>query len=389
MVEKKLKIAQVVSTFPPYRGGMGNVAYHLADQLSRRSFEVTVFTPRGSYSEHSFDSYFKIYKLRPQLKYGNAAIVLQLAAYLLKFDIVHLHYPFLGASTAILLAKLIKRKKIKFILHYHMDLVGRDWKSWVYKSYNWFFLKKLVKAADQIIISSDDYLKTSLLNRFRHHYQNKFRILPNGVDINYFYPKNKDYHLIGKYHLEEKKVILFVGALDSAHYFKGVNYLIKAVELLNRRDYKLIIVGDGDLRSVYEDMAESSNLGDRIIFTGYLPDEELIKYYNLCDIFILPSIDRSEAFGMVLLEAMSCAKPVIASDLSGVREVVDKKINGLLVKPKNSELLSKLIETLLDNPKLGRDYGLNGRKKVEQYYSWDKITENLIKVYYQNEILPD
>ncbi|OGY89715.1 MAG: hypothetical protein A2927_00160 [Candidatus Komeilibacteria bacterium RIFCSPLOWO2_01_FULL_45_10] len=382
MVEENQKIAQVVSTFPPYRGGMGNVAYHLADQLSRRTFEVEVFTPRYSLREHSFNSHFKIHKLNPQFKYGNAAIVLQLAGYLLKFDVIHLHYPFLGASTAVLLAKLIKRKKLKFILHYHMDLVGRDWKSWVYKSYNWFFLKNLVRAADQIIVSSQDYLKNSLLNRFYGRYENKFRILPNGVDTDYFHPQNKDNYLVSKYRLNGKKVILFVGALDSAHYFKGVNYLIKAVEFLNRDDYRLIIVGDGDLKPVYENMVESSALSERVVFTGYVPDEELIKYYNLADIFILPSIDQSEAFGMVLLEAMACAKPVIATDLAGVREVVEKKINGLLVKPKNPELLAKLINELLNNPALCQEYGQNGRAKVEKFYGWDIVTENLLKIYF-------
>ena len=118
--DKRLKIAQIVSTFPPYRGGMGNVAYHLTDSLSRLGYEVVVFTPKTKLSDVNMQSYFKIHKLLPQFKFGNSAIVLQLAYHLLKFDLVHLHYPFLGASLGVILAKLIRGKKIKFILHFKL-----------------------------------------------------------------------------------------------------------------------------------------------------------------------------------------------------------------------------------------------------------------------------
>ena len=376
-----MKIAQVVSTFPPYRGGMGNVAYHLTDHLSLLGFDVTVFTPKYSSIEHSFDSYFKIKKLSPQFRYGNAAVVLQLCYKLPKFDTVHFHYPFLGASLPTIIAKLIKKKKIKLILHYHMDLVGRDWRSLVYKLYNWTYLGWLVKFSDKILITSEDYLKTSLIYPLYKKYQNKFKILPNGVDINYFKPQTKDIVLVNRYGLQNKRVVLFVGALDSAHYFKGINYLIKAFEILKRDDVKLIIIGEGNLRHVYEDMVHSYGLNNQVVFTGYVPDEELVKYYNLCDIFILPSIDKSEAFGMVLLEAMSCNKPVIATDLPGVREVVSNKVDGCLAKPKNADKLAQQLNILLDNPKLCNEYGNSGRKKVVELYSWEKITKELLEIY--------
>ncbi len=376
------KIAQVVCTFPPYRGGLGNVAYHLSDHLSRLGREVTVFTPRYRLVEYDFDSFFKLRKLLPQFKYGNAAVVLQLFWHLFKYQIVHLHYPFLGGCLATALFKLFRGKKAKLIFHYHMDLVGRNWKSCIYKIYNFIYLPWLVRLADTVIVTSEDYLKTSLLAPAYQKYQAKFKILPNGVDINYFKPQAKDCALITKHDLTGKKVILFVGALDSAHYFKGVNYLIKAVEMMKRNDFKLIIVGEGDLRRVYEDMVDSYNLRAKVIFTGYVLDEELANYYNLCDIFVLPSIDQSEAFGMVLLEAMACAKPVVASNLPGVREVVEKRKVGRLVRPKDVANLAEHLTILLDQPKLAKEYGQAGRQKVEQQYSWQKIVEDLLKIYY-------
>ncbi len=390
MVGKKIKIAHIVSTFPPYRGGMGNVAFQLADGLSHLKHEITIFTPKRSLSDKSIQSYFKIIKLKPQFRFGNSAIIFQLIYLLFRYKLVHLHYPFLGASTAIILSKLVMGKKQKFILHYHMDLVGRSWKSVVYKIYNKIFLPLLVKFADKILLTSEDYLKNSLLNKYYIKKKEKFDILPNGVNIKYFSPQPKDLQLIHKYQLDKKKIILFVGALDSAHYFKGVNYLIKAFENLNRDDVKLIIVGEGDLKKAYQEMATSFGLQNNVVFTGYIPDEELVRYYNLCDIFVLPSIDKSEAFGMVLLEAMSCSKPVIATDLAGVRKVVTQKVNGLLVKPKNAQQLTNKINLLLDNPQSGKLYGKNGRKAVEEKYSWENITKQLIKIYnLKNEVLPD
>lgn len=380
-MEQKLKIAQVVSTFPPYRGGMGNVAFNLADNLSRLGYEVTVFSPQRHFGHLNLDSYFKIHRLQPQLRYGNAAVVLQLFFYLLKYDIVHYHYPFLGASLATTLAKLIKGKKQKLIVHYHMDLVGQGWKAAIFKIYNWSHLRGLFLIADKIIVTSDDYLTKSLIYPLAQKYWEKFCILPNGVNLDYFKPAAKDPALTHKYQLKDKKVILFVGALDSAHYFKGVNYLIKAMENLSREDIKLIIVGEGELRSVYEDMVNSYDLNNRVIFTGYVPDEELVKFYNLADIFVLPSIDKTEAFGMVLLEAMACAKPVVASSLPGVREVVEVKKNGRLFKPKDVAGLVEQLNVLLNQPELAKEYGLYGRAKVEACYSWSKITEELLKIY--------
>ena len=378
-----MKIAQVVSTFPPYRGGMGNVAYYIAEELSFIGNDVTVFTPKYCFKDSDLQTVFKIYKLLPQFRFGNSAIVLQLAWHLVfkKFKVVHLHYPFMGASLSVILAKILRGKKMKLVVHYHMDLVGKGWRKVVYSIYNYLNLRWIVKLADVILVTSEDYLKNSYMYMYYSKYQAKFKILPNGVDVEKFKPQAKSFSLTNKYSLTGKKVILFVGALDSSHYFKGVNYLIKAAQMLKRDDFKLIIVGEGDLRPVYQDMVESFNLNDQVVFTGYIPDESLVKYYNLADIFVLPSVDQSEAFGMVLLEAMSCAKPVIASDLPGVRKVVNRGVNGSLFKPKQADQLAFRLNELLNNPEECKRYGLAGREKVEKDYSWVKIVKNLEEIY--------
>jgi len=376
-----MKIAQVVSTFPPYYGGMGNVAYQIADKLSDLKYEVTVFTPRRSFFDQDLISYFRIHKLLPIFKFGNAAEVLQIFWRLWDYPVVHFHYPFLGASLSVVLLKIFKRNKLNLTLHYHMDLVGRGWKSLIYKIYNLIFLPALARFSDKIIVTSSDYFKESLLSKYKEKFKEKFFEIPNGVDVDFFKPALPSLSLKKKYDLFDKKIILFVGALDSAHYFKGVNYLLKAIQMLNRSDVKLILVGDGDLKEVYINLAQSFGIIEQIIFTGYVPDEELIKYYNLCDFFILPSVDKSEAFGMVLLEAMACQKPVIATDLPGVRQVVEKKVDGRLVRPKDAEHLAEQIQFFLDNPEAVKQYGEAGLKKVLEKYSWKIIVKRIEELY--------
>ena len=184
-----LKIAHVVSTFPPYQGGMGNVTYHLADGLANLKYDVTVFTPKRKFFDDDLESYFIINKLLPAVRFGNAAVVWQLAWYLLPYQVVHFHYPFLGACVPIIFLKLLKRRKQKLILHYHMDLVGQGWRWIIYQFYNYFFLPLLVKLSDKVIVTSEDYLNHCLLTKFKYVYLNKFAIIPNGVDIEFLFSR--------------------------------------------------------------------------------------------------------------------------------------------------------------------------------------------------------
>ena len=376
----RLKIAQIVSTFPPYRGGMGNVAYYITDYLSRLKYDVIVFTPLHSLEDQDYKSFFKVKHLLPQFRYGNAAEVLQLFFHCYRYDVIHFHYPFIGALLPVFLLKIFRGKKLNLIVHYQMDLLGFGARKVIFKLYNKLF-GLIVRVADKIVVSSLDYAKESFIAKYLEKYKDKFVVIPNGVDVDFFKPMPKSVSLVRKYGLEDKKTILFVGALDSAHYFKGINFLIKAFHILHRQDAKLIIVGEGDLKQVYKDLAESFGISGQVEFTGYIPDEKLPEFYNLCDIFVLPSIDRSEAFGMVLLEAMACGKAVIASDLPGVREVVGIKQDSRIVKPKDVEALAKEINLLLENKRLRENLGKAGRDKVVEKYSWDRVVNEFLKLY--------
>lgn len=389
-----MKIAEITSTFPPYRGGIGNVALHNALELERRGHDITVFTPRykslwdKTPQKFSDPENIKIKRMIPIFKYGNAAIIPQLFFKLKKFEVIHLHYPFFGGAEIIFLWKLFNkffRKKTAFkyrlVVTYHMDVVGRGFLGWYFRFYNKFITPHILRLADKITVSSKDYIKNSKISNFFESYPDKFVEVPNGVDIENFKPREKSGRLLAKHALlPSDKIILFVGGLDRAHYFKGVEYLIRAMKLLRDPKIKLLIVGEGDLKEHYINLSKSLDLSARIIFTGFAEDEVLPDYYNLCDLLVLPSIDRSEAFGVVLIEAMASGKPVIASNLPGVRGVIDNGKTGFLVNLKNEGDLASKIKNILQNNELRNKMGDAGRIRAEELYSWKKIGQKLDEI---------
>ena len=164
-----------------------------------------------------------------------------------------------------------------------------------------------------------------------------------------------------------------------------MGYLIEAMSRLRETDYRwrLVVVGSGELASAYRDLAAQLNIGSKTVFTGYVPGELLPQYYQLADVAVLPSVDASEAFGLTLVEAMACARPVVATNLPGVRSVVSDGQNGLLVNPKDADDLASKIHYLLANPAVGQQFGQAGRRKVEQQYDWRIIGKQLDELYHK------
>jgi glycosyltransferase involved in cell wall biosynthesis len=175
---------------------------------------------------------------------------------------------------------------------------------------NSIFKRYIFNRSEKIICSSLNYIKNSQIKNIYQAKKEKFQEIPFGVDIKKFHPIEKE--------KKQSKQILFVAGLDKAHYFKGLEVLIKSFENFAEENYELIIVGDGDLRFYYEEKAQKLKNSSKIIFNGKLEEKELIKAFQNTDLFVLPSINKGEAFGLVLLEAMACATPVIASRLAGV-----------------------------------------------------------------------
>ena len=375
-----MNIAQIVCTFPPYKGGIGNSAYNLAEYLSKKNIKTTIFTPNYHNLIPEYNGGFKVRRLEPVFQAGNAACLPQLFFKLNGFDIIHFHLPFLGSTLPVFLFCCLHPRK-QLVLTYHMDLTGSGLKKFLFNLYKIFALPLILRRANKIFVSSLDYIENSDIKKFYQKHKEKFLELPFGIDTEKFYPKEKNIDLLEKYFIDKKDaVLLFVGGLDAAHYFKGLNILLRALKNLHdggTKDFKLVIVGDGELKSDYQNTAHSFNIAENVIFAGGVNNAELPDYYNLADIFVLPSIDKSEAFGLVLLEAAACGKPLIASDLAGVRTIAGSE-GGLLAKPGDANDLSEKIKLLIEDGDRRKIMGENNRKIAEQKYSLDKMIEKYL-----------
>jgi glycosyltransferase involved in cell wall biosynthesis len=382
-----MKIAHIVSTFPPYKGGMGNSAYHFVEILSQMGHEIVVFTPDyGKQKEDIIkEEKFKVVRLKSFLKIGNAAVLPQFLWNLGGFDIIHLHYPFYGAVGYIILRKLFFWQKTKLVVHYHMDTIASGPKGLVFKFNRIFILPFILRVAGIITCASLDYLRNSDAVGYYNKNKKKFKQVSFGVDANHF--KVSDRKLAGRVGV---KTVLFVGGLDKAHYFKGLDILMEAFKkaLKGKNNAKLIIIGKGDLKKHYLKMAEDLGLKENIEIADNVNYEELPSFYQKADIFVLPSINKSEAFGIVLLEAMASGVPVITTNLPGVRSVLKNSKQGFIVQPNDADALADKISKLLNDEKLARRMGRAGRILIEKKYTWEEAGKNLDYIYHRLKYSP-
>jgi len=208
----------------------------------------------------------------------------------------------------------------------------------------------------------------------------KLNLLYDPVDIDRFIPKNKNKDLIRKYNIPENKfVLLTVGRLDR---FKGHSLVIESLKYLPD-DIIYLIVGGGKLEDELRLKASNLKLQSRVIFTGRVLENELVDFYNLCDVFILISkFDRNEGEGLPLtpIEASSCGKPIIVGDEDGSKESVVDGYNGFIISPNKIQILVEKILYLYKNRDILKEMGINARKFVIENFSYEKFKQTLHEV---------
>jgi glycosyltransferase involved in cell wall biosynthesis len=354
-----MKIAVVVSTYPPYKGGMGNVAQSQVEVLRRADHEVTVFTPKWG-----TEPLEGVIQLKPLFRWGNSASVPQLIWRLRGFDVVELHYPFFGGAEWVWWWKKLFGRRARLVVLYHMDAVGSGLNGLIYRLYNFLYLGVILRAADRILVTSRDYAASSLMARFAQG--PKVVEVPLAVDTVRFSPAPKP---------PAMPTALFVGGLDQAHYFKGVENLIRAfaAAVWKHPVARLAIVGAGDLRPTYEKQARELGVSGRVSFLGNVPDGKLPDAYRQASFHVLPSVDRSEAFGLVTLEAAASGIPSIVSDLPGVRTVVVPEVTGLLVPPGDVLALELALDRFFTDSALTEAMGAAARSRAEERYAREVV----------------
>ncbi len=194
-----------------------------------------------------------------------------------------------------------------------------------------------------------------------------YLIIPNAVDTTRFKPSQQ----------EDQNTILFVGRLDRR---KGVMYLLSAFAIIKRQfpRARLVIVGQGPQEKMAKKFVEQHDLRD-VKFSGYVPASDLAHFYQQASICCFPAI-ANESFGIVLLEAMASAKPVVAFDIEGYREVLTGDLARWLVELKNIDALAQALLELLKKPRLCRRYGQLGWR-IAQQYAWPQISQQILETY--------
>lgn len=373
-----MKIAQLSATFPPYMAGSGNVCFNYSLELAKRGHEVTVYTSKYLESNNETTDLFKVKRFNPLFKIGNAPFMPQFMN-IKNFDIIHLHYPFYFGGEMIYFLRKLKNQK--YIISYHNNLS--------YYRYISPFLNKFVRIHDKLISKRIlENAENVIVPTLDFYHSIDFKLnqdfiteIPNGVDLSIF--TNFEDDIRTALGLEYSKIILFVGALDKAHFYKGLEILMLSFKKL-LKDYdniKLIVIGGGNLEGYYKNLSKEFKIEKSIIFIGPITDfKKLARYYNTADVVVYPTF-ASESFGMVLAESMAMGKPIIASNVPGVRSVVDNKENGLLFEPKNVDELTSKISYLLENEDIRKSLGVMGRKKAIEMYSWYCIVNKVEAVY--------
>ncbi len=377
------KIVHITPVFYPYVSGMSNSCLTYAKSFAEKGYSVSVYTidygAEKARLEGIETKYFK-----PILKLGNAGFSLGLVKSALGLDkktVLHIHIPFFGFQEiyALLLSIVLKEKKPKTIIQYHHDTELKGFKKFV-SFFSYMFLKLLLLKADVIIVSSIEYAKNSKhLKKIWDKIENKIKEIPFGIDVDFY----KD---IEKTNVRtEKCEFLFVGSLDKAHDFKGIDVLIKALANIKKTDENLYnnlffhIAGGGDLVEYYKNMSVEYGVGSHISFLGFVPDSDLKKLYRQCDAFLFPSVHKSEAFGIALLEAMAAGLPVLCSDLPGVVSVAGS--DNVFFKTGDCFDLSSKIEYFYMNRDKFKETALKNRQKVFEKYDLNTIMDKIEKIY--------
>ena len=197
-------------------------------------------------------------------------------------------------------------------------------------------------------------------------------VVPNGINLNQFTERSLTI-------VKENgvKKILFIGRL---HPVKGVKYLIRAMERVLKEipEAKLILVGDGKEREMLETLSKQLSINNSVQFVGIVPHEKVHTFLQQADVFVLPSI--SEGFPNVILEAMACGLPVIATRVGGIPDIIIDGTNGYLVEVKDAHAIAERILLLLQNEILKKEISANNEQKVKKY-TWDAVILNLKEIY--------
>jgi phosphatidylinositol alpha-mannosyltransferase len=366
-----MKIALVSPYDFAYPSGVVHHISCLEQQFTRLGHDVKIIAP-ASKADILGERFIRIGTPRPLPVSGSVARItlsVRLASQIKevfareKFDICHLHEPLMPT----LCPTVLRLKPVPMVGTFHAS-GGKPWYTMFSPIMKWYLDRWFRKLDGRIAVSP---VAMRYVNKY---FPAEYTIIPNGIDTHHFNNNVAPFE-----NLKDGKInVLFVGRMEKR---KGFDYLWKAYRLVKQEvpDCRLIAVGPGvRLRNKYEKRISRAGLSD-VIFTGYASYSDLPRYYKTADIVCFPNTGW-ESFGVVLLEAMSIGKPIIASAIDGFTSVLTDGVEGIAVPPRNVEKLAEALFKLIKDEQLRQQMGARGKPKAQQY-DWSILAGRLLDFY--------
>jgi glycosyltransferase involved in cell wall biosynthesis len=360
----RVRVLHIGKFYPPVRGGMETHLQNLCRGLEPFVDVDVIVGNTNSRTAHERDGEIRVHRMGTVATVKSASICPSMMAAIRNSpaDIVHLHSP----NPTAVICYLTSGHPGKLIVSHHSDVVRQRLLRLVYEPW----LRRLMRRADAIISFSPNYIESSkVLSRHR----DKCHVIPHGIDPARFEKPNWQAVAEIKQRFGDR-IVLAVGRLV---YYKGFEYLIRAIA---GTDAQLLIVGTGPLASDLRDLTMLLRLSSQVHFLGDVPD--VTPYYHAARVFALPSMARSESFGIVQLEAMACGTPVINTKLeSGVPFVSLDGISGLTVPPADVSSLGRAIERLMSDHDLHRQFSRAAQQRVRNMFTLEQMTARTLQLY--------
>lgn len=365
------RIIHVSYAYPPAIGGLEQVAYQLATAQAEAGLPVSVITSdKGWDRRKKLSDAIPVARLR-SFVVANTTIMPGLFGKLMKLrstDTVHLHIAQAFTPEMVWIASKIKG--FKYVAHVHLDVPPSGWAGFLLRIYKPVVLAKVLRDAHAVAVFTADQKKT-LSTRYGVASAN-VHVIPNGVANDYFMAPRRTMH--------KKPRLLFVGRLS---YQKNLTQLLDALDGISDQ-FETTIVGDGELKRELKAQARRLRLKN-LTFAGFAQGKKLRSFYEQADIFVLPS--EREGMPLVLLEAMAAGLPIVATRVTGNKDVVKHRKNGLLVPYGNANALCTALTKLAADKSLYRSMSRT-TSEMAQAFTWTEVKEKFSKAYPTNAITP-
>ena len=364
-----MKVLQL-GKFYPIRGGVEKVMWDLTSGLSARGIDCDMLCAELEKDEIiHLNEHGRVICVKAWMKKAATMIAPKMVSWLRKhkdeYDIIHVHHPDPMACLALRLSGY----KGRVILHWHSDILKQKTLLKFYAPLQ----RWLIRRADTIIGTTPVYLKES---PYLQEVQDKTVAVPIGIK-----PVTFDEEMVRqwKQRYVGKKLVVSIGRLVP---YKGYTYLIQACQHLGD-DYQVLVVGDGPLMDNLLAEVQEYGVQDRIHFLGYVEDDEMHALLAACDLFVMSSVMKTEAFGIVQIEAMSLGKPVIATKIpeSGVSWVNADGVSGLNVPIRNPRALADAILSICTDTKLHSQFSEGARNRFHENFTLEGMIDRTIKIY--------